>query len=374
MPKAAPVVLLPADEVERFSEWNCKEEGSDKDYIIHLVAAQDGTGWIVNVAYGRSGREMKTGCKTGASPVSYDKAFDRYEKEVQIRLGKRYKLKEKQPGERANAGYVHPLQDKVHSGISPQLLNVMTQAELDFLLDCDTWGAQEKHFGERRMIRRTAPGEAVEGINRKGFVVGYSKDIKEALVIRPQRFVLDGEAMGQALYAFDLLEDGERDLRSLPYEERHRLLCVFAEGLGSAIIVVPLARTATEKHELLARLVADHAEGIVMKRLSAPAVAGRPNSGGNQLKFKLYETATFIVKSINDKRSVELMLLDGDTEVGVGNVTIPPNKPIPELGELVEVRYLHAYKGGSIYEPSYLGVRDDVDRSECKLSQLKWKV
>ena len=58
---------------------------------------------------------------------------------------------------------------------------------------------------------------------------------------------------------------------------------------------------------------------------------------------------------------------------GVGNVTIPANCEIPQKGDLVEVRYLYAYKGGSLYQPTYLGKRSDVDEDECVLNQLKYK-
>ena len=37
------------------------------------------------------------------------------------------------------------------------------------------------------------------------------------------------------------------------------------------------------------------------------------------------------------------------------------------------MRYLYAHPGGSLYQPVYLGPRDDVDREDCRLSQLKYK-
>lgn len=39
----------------------------------------------------------------------------------------------------------------------------------------------------------------------------------------------------------------------------------------------------------------------------------------------------------------------------------------------VEIRYLYAYKGGSLYQPAFLGERDDIPAEECVLSQLKYK-
>ena len=50
--------------------------------------------------------------------------------------------------------------------------------------------------------------------------------------------------------------------------------------------------------------------------------------------------------------------------VGVGNVTVPANQAIPQAGVLVEVRYLYAHDGGSLFQPVLLGVRDDITEEE----------
>ena len=47
--------------------------------------------------------------------------------------------------------------------------------------------------------------------------------------------------------------------------------------------------------------------------------------------------------------------------------------PIPAAGAIIEVRYLYAYPGGSLYQPVYLCRRDDVALSACTLAQLKYK-
>ena len=122
------------------------------------------------------------------------------------------------------------------------------------------------------------------------------------------------------------------------------------------------------KRKLHKKLVADGAEGVVFKKNGAKYNVGRPASGGNYLKFKFYSTASCVVSKVNQKRSVSLKMGCG-TEVG--NVTIPANHNVPKAGEVVEVRYLYAYKGGSLYQPTYLGVRDDVDPDH--VDSLKFK-
>ncbi|HPY24902.1 MAG TPA: hypothetical protein PLK19_11325 [Mycobacterium sp.] len=42
-------------------------------------------------------------------------------------------------------------------------------------------------------------------------------------------------------------------------------------------------------------------------------------------------------------------------------------------GDVVEVRYLYAYQGGSLYQPVYLGLRDDIEQHECVVAQMKYK-
>jgi len=68
-----------------------------------------------------------------------------------------------------------------------------------------------------------------------------------------------------------------------------------------------------------------------------------------------------------------MSLLEDGKEVFVGNVTISVNKDIPKEREIIEVKYLYAYRGGSLYQPSFLQVRKDVDEKECLMSQLKYK-
>ncbi len=117
---------------------------------------------------------------------------------------------------------------------------------------------------------------------------------------------------------------------------------------------------------------------MVFKEIDAPASPGRPNSGGAQLKYKFVETASFIVIGINAKRSVRLGLYDlhadGPELVCSGNVTIPPNHPMPAMKDVVEVKYLYAFReSGSVYQPVYGGKRDDIPRNECLTTQLKYK-
>jgi bifunctional non-homologous end joining protein LigD len=81
-----------------------------------------------------------------------------------------------------------------------------------------------------------------------------------------------------------------------------------------------------------------------------------------------------VVSKINKQRSVEIRLLNGEGWIPCGNVTIPANHQIPKVGQVVEIRYLYAFReSGVLFQPVYLGPRDDVEQSECLLTQVKYK-
>jgi bifunctional non-homologous end joining protein LigD len=196
------------------------------------------------------------------------------------------------------------------------------------------------------------------------------------LSLPADRFVIDGEAVDDLLHAFDLLELGGADLRSQPYEARlAELEGVLAGHHESAIVPVATAYGQQRKEEFLRDLRTNNREGAVLKDLDAPYTAGRPASGGNQLKYKFYATASCVVTGRNQQRSVELGLVreDGHQQVS-GNVTIQSNHAVPEAGTVVEVRYLYAFRdSGALFQPVYLGARDDIAPEECTIDQLKYK-
>lgn len=181
---------------------------------------------------------------------------------------------------------------------------------------------------------------------------------------------VDGELISNKLYAFDYL------MKGIPYKERLKLLETnYGDYNMKNIIVIYTAYTKEEKQKLFNELKARNAEGITFKDLRAEWTPGRPASGGTQLKFKFYASATCIVCGRNStKRSIALGLLDENgKEITVGNATIYPNFALPNINDLVEIKYLYAYKEGSLYQPIYKGIRTDVDMAECTLSQLKYK-
>ena len=138
--------------------------------------------------------------------------------------------------------------------------------------------------------------------------IGAPDVILQAANAIDRSFLIDGEAVGETLFVFDLLALDEQDIREKPYEERQELLQNIR--FTDAIQIVATAKTAAEKEQLYSHLKDHSAEGIVFKNKTAAYTAGRPNSGGTQRKFKFYDTASVIVKAVNNKRSVAMMVYD----------------------------------------------------------------
>lgn len=349
---------------ETISLYFC-EAGSDKEYHAELV--ESGAGWVVNFRYGRRGSSLASGTKT-KEPVAYDKAKKVYDKLVAEKMGKGYTTGE------SGTAYQGTVAGAEFTGILPQLLNPVDETDLESLFRDPAWGMEVKHDGERRMA--STIGE-LYGINRKGMRVALPMPIVEGLSGVPGDTEIDSEIIGDVLYVFDLMSYAGRDVRSLSYRDRYAMRETMLASMPahSSIRMVTAARTEAEKRALFKAVKDAKGEGVVFKRWDAAYVPGRPNSGGDQLKFKFVEAATVVVEAQNDtKRSVQVAAFDANGEkVMLGNVTIPPNFEVPEVGAIVSVEYLYAYQGGCLYQPVYLGKRLDQDLSDCKLSQLKYK-
>jgi len=341
-----------------------RDDRSDKVYQARVEPKE--AGFVVNFAFGRRGSTLQTGTKT-AIPVDYQAAIKVYDKLVREKMAMGYT-----PGADGTP-YQGTKREDAATGVFPQLLNSIDQDRAEQLVSDDDWWMQEKFDGKRILIRKD--GEQVVGINRKGLAVALPQPIAaQALAIGDRQWLMDGEAIGDIYIAFDLLERGGIDLRAEPYNFRLAALGDLVPQSVRVIRFVDTAKDAASKRSKLAQCRSDNCEGVVFKRFSARYTPGRPSSGGDQLKLKFTATASCIVAKANGtKRSVALELLEGGECIAVGNVTIPPSQQIPQAGSVVEVRYLYAYPGGSLFQPVYLGQRDDIDPSACIIGQLKYR-
>jgi bifunctional non-homologous end joining protein LigD len=248
----------------------------------------------------------------------------------------------------------------------------------DEFINSDAWWAQEKKDGKRLIIRRE--GSEVFGINKRGLTCGIPNAISNIMHnFSVPSITVDGESIGETLHVFDLLEYHDIDTRTQSYAKRYGELEYLIEELRArkadqGIVLVPVFKKKMDKAMALHKFILDRKEGIVFKQWAAPYTAGRPASGGTQRKYKFYATASVVVHTINSQRSVGVAVYADNEIIELGNVSIPVDDKVPEVGQVIEVRYLYAYKDGALAQPVYLGPRDDVTRCECVESQLKYKV
>lgn len=378
------------------------EGSSDKFYDISLL--REGSDWSVHFAYGRRGTTGQYGYKV--RNVGYESAKRAFDRVIAEKVGKGYTSDiTGQPGSGywatpevgiqvptrrvdrvpveatalrpavAAALFDAPV-DGLRSGYVPQLLNPVGEAQLEALLTDDAWGMQEKYDGKHLTLHWD--GHRMVAANKKNLACGCDPRYEPAMreIFGSDSAVVDGEAMGLVFRAYDLLYYVGEDLRGMTYSARHaQLVNMDRQFLQEpSILIAPMARGEEQKRTLLAALRARNAEGVVFKRLDGAWRAGRPASGGDMLKYKFVASATCRVRSdATGRHSIGLEVLDGNLWVYVGNCTVGQATDLPPAGACVEIRYLYAYRGGALYQPVYLGVRDDVTEEECVISQLKYK-
>lgn len=178
-----------------------KQGGSDKQYDIALAAKDDG--WVVNYANGKRGSTLKPGTKTSA-PLAYEDAKKIFDKLVREKTSKGYTP--------AEGGTPFAMTDKAAeiSGFVPQLLNSINEKSLEELICDESFVMQQKYDGERRPVRK---GEEVVGINKKGLFVALPQSIALSASRIEGTFLIDGEQVGETIYAFDLIEKNGVDMR-----------------------------------------------------------------------------------------------------------------------------------------------------------------
>jgi bifunctional non-homologous end joining protein LigD len=388
---------------------HCQQGSSDKVYILGIMRLEPltSTTWspsqnfAVVAHYGRRYGPLTVAHKGHFSTLV--EATKKFNSLVREKSAKGYELIESvtTPDEGAQASAPTPA-PYVPAPFVPSapprprcvLLNAVSPDSVDSLLEAPEWALQPKIDGQRLLVEIAEDG-TIRGFNRRGVEVTVPANIVEGLDGFPTGVTYDGEitggADGQVFHIFDVVDEnltfqqrtealervfGRQEGRPpagrllTPYRQEALEGIVGQNGNGS----VRLVRTYIDrwaKRESLKTLADANREGVVFKRLDARYTVGRPNSGGSYLKHKFVQSATCQVLRVNNQRSVEIGLVGPGAlpSRSCGNVTIPANHEIPAVGQLVEVQYLYAnpvvsdFSRGSatLYQPVYLGVRDDAD-------------
>jgi bifunctional non-homologous end joining protein LigD len=246
--------------------------------------------------------------------------------------------------------------------IVPQLLTQIDDDELTSYLFNDDFGCQEKIDGKHLTLQIINNQFFVR--NKKGISSTLS-EFESDLRISNKDLLIDGEQKNSIFYTWDILEYDGQNLRNLPYSKRYEILQSIQ--FGHSIKIVQLV-IKDEKLKLYNNLFDNKKEGIVFKRLNAKFTPGK---GDDQFKFKFYsECSVIVVEGRKNKASIGMELIGPNGREFVGYCSCSRKV---EIGSIVEIKYLYAYKGGCLYQPAFKEIRDDVDINECTLSQLKYK-
>jgi bifunctional non-homologous end joining protein LigD len=362
-----------------------QEGTSDKIYRATLV--EGGGVYSVEVEWGRRGGPMNKGMKAVKVPLA--KAQKELDKVVREKTNKGYQAI---TAEVVPAAVAPPVgqgsasraasSGRARTGQGAQLLNPVEDHMVDTLLDDDDMIAQQKLDGSRVLIH---VNDEVIATNRSGQHTQIPAGVKDALAHAPRGTVIDGELVtttgtkaAACYWAFDLLQHGTEDLRALGYEERYAELDALVEELSGPVKLVPMAVSSKDYRALYTKLQKSRAEGIVFKRKGSPYQAGRPSSGGTQLKYKFIKTAdVFLTENAGNAYQMAIFHAGEVREVGkvFAGTTNQSRKLIDELissGErpVAEVQYLYATDDDILFQPVFVQLRDDKDPEECTLDQL----
>ena len=276
-----------------------REGSSDKIYHVSLEANGSPDRFLVRFAFGRRGSTLQIGTKTPA-PVDYDTALKTFNRLVADKMAKGYT-----PGEDGTP-YQHTGHEGRATGIYPQLLQpVEDEHALGHLLLDPLFCAQEKHDGRRLMIRKR--GHLIEGINRQGLIVSVPETVAQEARRLTDDCLLDGEAVGDILHVFDVLESAGVDFRVRPYADRLDVLHGLIPTFFTAIQPVYTALVAREKIALLERLRRENKGGRRAQEPDGSRIRPGKTSGSNdQLKYKFVESASFVVTLLHPNEAQRL--------------------------------------------------------------------
>lgn len=259
--------------------------------------------------------------------------------------------------------------------VYPMLAETVTAADTARLLDSDVWVMQPKFDGDRFVVEVVDGEVRVYGRNGQPKTRDVNRTILAPFrhLIRG-RWVFDGEMLGgRKLVLFDMApSDGVLD-SGATFATRYAMLEAVAAVLfdGDDVMVSPVARSATEKREMLSDAETNRREGVMFRDLHGSYRAGRSDE---LLKHKFVKEADCVVLEVGrggkDNIVVGLRAEDGSM-VEVGQVTAI-GKGSFVVGDVVEVRYLYVVDPASprLYQPRIVRRRTDKAPAECVLAQL----
>lgn len=353
--------------------------GGSSDKVYHVALFMESEAWSVEIQYGRRGSALMS--QTKCAGVEYLKAKKLFDKIVREKLAKGYAFLDVSPKPqvlpvgwptphiRAGSGYTEQPTVVTYDILPPELLDEVVNGDVEAYLDSPDYFMQDKSDGVSRGVIKAPSGE-IFGINKLAKPVPLPAElVGELMKIELKTFQIDAELVGTRLICRDML-NADGDMGGSDYATRLTVLEGWIAGLNSDVRVVPTwfygKRTVfNERRD-------QRHEGVVFKLRTAKY---RPGRSGQHKKYKFIKTLSAMAGEprANGKDSVELFLWDDQQQwIRCGTVSLI-GKPAVKKGDIVEVAYLYAYPSKLMVQARLLSVRDDVEASECTVSQLIYK-
>ncbi|GGG63422.1 ATP-dependent DNA ligase [Paenibacillus radicis (ex Gao et al. 2016)] len=143
---------------------------------------------------------------------------------------------------------------------------------------------------------------------------------------------------GRILYVvFDLLQDGQEDLRPLPFHERHKRL---AAKLGSIRSERIMTTDLFSDAEALWKWVVEHRwEGVVSKRADSPYREGKKHHDWLKKKTALLLDVGIVGVKRREGRAASLVMADPDSGCFFGSVSLGLDDEMRRMiGEMLQLR------------------------------------
>lgn len=243
---------------------------------------------------------------------------------------------------------------------------------LDYSGD-DQFVFEEKLNGHRILL--FVEGRAAVALGRNGQVSQHNSRFRTPSLMAfeieriPYDVILDGELVENIFHVFDMPQGPRVTPESPFYVRRKALEDLFASWNPARITLVDQAVDTEAKLKLAISCINSKAEGIMAKTRKGKYRSGQRCLDVQKCKFTREVDAIVTGLKFQGKDNAVLSLIkDGDlVEVGRASTI---GKPLLDLGDIVEVRYLYLGANGRLVQPRILQKRDDKDARECTYDQL----
>jgi bifunctional non-homologous end joining protein LigD len=183
--------------------------------------------------------------------------------------------------------------------------------------------------------------------------------------------LFDGELIGDTYHVFDVVRFQGVECSDIPFDQRRLTLETINPARIDGFKLVPCAKTADEKKQLLADCLDRDAEGVMFKLHTSPYRSGRTK---DWVKLKFTRTTDVVIMEMNRKDKAEAVTVgvyaDGTLQEVGGLRIAGKHLPFVAEGYVVEVRYLYLTEDNKLYQPTFVRVRNDKSPTSCTKETL----